>query len=36
MTPEVEQDNFCNCFGIDVYEIEDKLVSENEYDPKTL
>jgi len=35
MTPEVEQDAFCNCFGIDVYEIEDKLVSESEY-AKTL
>ena len=35
MTPEVEQDVFCNCFGIDVYEIEDKLVSEGEY-AKTL
>ena len=35
MTPEVEQEVFCNCFGIDVYEIEDKLVSEGEY-AKTL
>ena len=35
MTPEVEQKVFCNCFGIDVYEIEDKLVSEGEY-AKTL
>ena len=35
MTPEVEQDVFCNCFGIDVYELEDKLVSEGEY-AKTL
>ena len=35
MTPEVEQDVFCNCFGIDVYEVEDKLVSEGEY-AKTL
>ena len=35
MTPEVEQDVFCNCFGIDVYELEDKLVSEKEY-AKTL
>ena len=35
MTPEVEQDVFCNCFGIDVYEIEDKLISEKEY-AKTL
>ena len=35
MTPEIEQEVFCNCFGIDVYEIEDKLVSEGEY-AKTL
>ena len=35
MTPEIEQDVFCNCFGIDVYEVEDKLVSEGEY-AKTL
>ena len=35
MTPEVEQDVFCNCFCIDVYEVEDKLVSEGEY-AKTL
>ena len=35
MTPEVEQDVFCNCFGIDVYEIDDKLISEKEY-AKTL
>ena len=35
MTPEVEQDVFCNCFGIDVYEVEDKLISEGEY-AKTL
>jgi len=35
MTPEIEQDVFCTCFGIDVYEIEDKLVSEGEY-AKTL
>ena len=34
-TPDVEQDVFCNCFGIDVYEVEDKLVSEGEY-AKTL
>ena len=34
-TPEIEQDVFCNCFGIDVYEVEDKLVSEGEY-AKTL
>ena len=30
MTPEIEQEIFCNCFGIDVYEVEDKLVSEGE------
>ena len=35
MTIEPEQDIFCNCFGIDVYEVEDKLVSEGEY-AKTL
>ena len=35
MTPEIEQEIFCNCFGIDVYEVEDKLVSEGEY-AKTL
>ena len=35
MTPEIEQEVFCNCFGIDVYEVEDKLVSEGEY-AKTL
>ena len=35
MTPEVEQDVFCNCFGIDVYEVNDKLISEKEY-AKTL
>ena len=34
-TPEIEQDVFCNCFGIDVYEVKDKLVSEGEY-AKTL
>ena len=34
-TPEIEQEVFCNCFGIDVYEIEDKLISEKEY-AKTL
>ena len=28
MTIEPEQDIFCNCFGIDVYEVEDKLISE--------
>ena len=35
MTPEIEQDVFCTCFGIDVYKVEDKLVSEGEY-AKTL
>ena len=35
MTPEIEQEVFCNCFGIDVYEVEDKLVSEGDY-AKTL
>ena len=35
MTPEIEQDVFCNCFGIDVYEVDDKLISEREY-AKTL
>ena len=35
MTFEPEQKAFCNCFGIDVYEVEDKLVSEGEY-AKTL
>ena len=35
MTPEVEQDVFCNCFGVDVYEVDDKLISEKEY-AKTL
>ena len=34
-TPEIEQEVFCTCFGIDVYELEDKLVSEGEY-AKTL
>ena len=34
-TFEPEQDVFCNCFGIDVYDLEDKLVSEKEY-AKTL
>ena len=34
-TFEPEQDVFCNCFGIDVYEIDDKLISEKEY-AKTL
>ena len=35
ITPEVEQDVFCNCFGVDVYEVDDKLISEKEY-AKTL
>ena len=35
MTPEIEQEVFCSCFGIDVYEVEDKLVSEGDY-AKTL
>ena len=35
LTFEPEQKAFCNCFGIDVYEIDDKLISENEY-AKTL
>ena len=34
-TFEPEQDVFCNCFGIDVYKLEDRLVSEKEY-AKTL
>ena len=34
-TFEPEQDVFCNCFGIDVYEYEDRLISEKEY-AKTL
>ena len=34
-TFEPEQDVFCNCFGIDVYELEDRLNSEKEY-AKTL
>jgi len=34
-TPEIEKDVFCNCFGIDVYEVEDKLVAEGDY-AKTL
>ena len=34
MTFEIEQEVFCNCFGIDVYEVEDKLVSEGEYELK--
>ena len=33
-TFEPEQDVFCNCFGIDVYELEDRLVSEKEYAKK--
>ena len=35
LTFEPEQEAFCNCFGIDVYEIDDKLISEKEY-AKTL
>ena len=35
LTFEPEQEVFCNCFGIDVYEIDDKLISEKEY-AKTL
>ena len=35
LTFEPEQEVFCNCFGIDVYEMEDKLISEKEY-AKTL
>jgi len=35
LTFEPEQEVYCNCFGVDVYEIEDKLISENEY-AKTL
>jgi len=31
MTIETEQDPYCNCFGIDVYEVDDKLISEKEY-----
>ena len=31
LTFEPEQEALCNCFGIDVYEVEDKLISENEY-----
>ena len=34
-TFEPEQQVFCNCFGIDVYEYEDRLISEKEY-AKTL
>ncbi len=34
-TPEIEQDVFCSCFGIDVYEVDNKLISEEEY-AKTL
>ena len=30
-----DQKVFCTCFGVDVYEVEDKLVSEGEY-AKTL
>ena len=35
MTFEPEQEVYCNCFGIDVYNIDDKLISEKEY-AKTL
>ena len=35
LTFEPEQEVFCNCFGIDVYEIDDKLISEKDY-AKTL
>ena len=35
LTFEPEQEAFCNCFGIDVYEVDDKLISEKEY-AKTL
>ena len=35
MTFEPEQQPVCNCFGIDVYEVDNKLISENEY-AKTL
>ena len=35
LTFEPEQEIFCNCFGIDVYEVDDKLISEKEY-AKTL
>ena len=35
MTMETEQDVLCNCFGIEVYEVDNKLISEKEY-AKTL
>jgi len=35
LTFEPEQQPVCNCFGIDVYEVDNKLISENEY-AKTL
>ena len=35
MTIEPEQKAFCNCFGIDIYEIDNELISEKEY-AKTL
>ena len=35
MTFEPEQKPICNCFGIDVYEIDDELISEKQY-AKTL
>tara|TARA_E500000318_G_scaffold16927_1_gene17123 strand:- start:144 stop:626 length:483 start_codon:yes stop_codon:yes gene_type:complete len=35
ITFEPEQQPVCNCFGIDVYEVDNKLISENEY-AKTL
>ena len=31
LTFEPEQEALCNCFGIDVYEVDDKLISEKEY-----
>ena len=35
MTIEPEQKALCNCFGIDIYEIDNELISEKEY-AKTL
>ena len=35
LTFEPEQEPVCSCFGIDVYEVDNKLISENEY-AKTL
>jgi hypothetical protein len=35
LTFEPEQQPVCNCFGIDVYEVDNKLISEKEY-AKTL